>query len=688
MPWLKLARFGLNWTAKGCLRHDANVIGVTGCEIDYDGERIGFDEAVAALRAANIEAVLYTSPSHTRAKPRWRILCPFSRELPPGDRVKMVARLNGLFQGAAANGESFALSQSFYYGSCNGHPVETAILRGTALDLCDALDHTAKGKADFAKGNDEAKADPVHVDWDNAAALDLDALPVTQRLKDLIHTGTVPKRYKDDRSRLLMAVACGLVAAGCDDATIAAAFKASPVARAHINEQAQPRTYIERQIARARVAEKVKPSDARTVIHFVATDPKGMARKGEAALIAASVELFQQNGKLMRIVRLADAQTTHGIHRDAGAVVLMPATIAWLRAEMMSAARWVTSKMNADGVVELVDVVLNRDVPETYLNMVGEWTVPVLRGIVETPTLWRKGDDFVLLQIPGYDREAGLYYEPGGTVFPEINPSPTDEEAVGAIESVLTLFQEFPFVPDDAGEDWEPGDAPGSVPSASRSVALSALLTGLIRRDMEAAPLHGFDATTAGTGKGFLVRIISTILTGRRAAAMPWVREVNEQRKRLLAVLMEGDPVVLLDNATEPIGGAPINVCLSEPIFKDRVLGTSGTAQPYTNCLMLATGNNLEFEGDFTRKVVRCTMDARLEHPFKREFKRDPLGEARRRRGEFVVAGLTILLGYLRTGRPKKGGGEAYRELRGLEPDFAKPWCGLGSPIRRRQSRR
>src|SRR5215831_11220832 len=41
LPWIKLAKFGDKKTDKGSLRHDANVITITGCECDYDGGRGG-----------------------------------------------------------------------------------------------------------------------------------------------------------------------------------------------------------------------------------------------------------------------------------------------------------------------------------------------------------------------------------------------------------------------------------------------------------------------------------------------------------------------------------------------------------------------------------------------------------------------------------------------------------------------
>ncbi|WP_431266888.1 hypothetical protein [Dankookia sp. P2] len=84
--WLKLASFGTGLTEKSSLRHDANVLAISGVEGDYDGEKVSFDHAVEILSKAGILALVYTSPSHTEDTPRWRILCPTSGELPPDRR--------------------------------------------------------------------------------------------------------------------------------------------------------------------------------------------------------------------------------------------------------------------------------------------------------------------------------------------------------------------------------------------------------------------------------------------------------------------------------------------------------------------------------------------------------------------------------------------------------------------------
>src|SRR5215510_9640104 len=96
LPLLMMARLGGQRTPAGSLRNDANVISISGAAGDYDGEQCPVLEAVDRLTAAGICGIIYTSPSHTPAKPRWCALCPYSRELLPTEHARMTSRLNGL----------------------------------------------------------------------------------------------------------------------------------------------------------------------------------------------------------------------------------------------------------------------------------------------------------------------------------------------------------------------------------------------------------------------------------------------------------------------------------------------------------------------------------------------------------------------------------------------------------------
>ena len=167
LPWLKLARFGDQRTDENCLRHDANVLAISGIEGDYDGGVVTVDEACELLAKQGIAAVVYTSPSHTEDAPRWRVLCPTSIELPPDQRAHMVGRLNGLL-GGILSGESFTLSQSYFFGSVKHNPSHRVeLIEGAPIDQHDDLDEGWIGKPQTqsrSNGSAGPQSGPLDVD--------------------------------------------------------------------------------------------------------------------------------------------------------------------------------------------------------------------------------------------------------------------------------------------------------------------------------------------------------------------------------------------------------------------------------------------------------------------------------------------------------------------------------------------
>src|SRR5262249_36796846 len=121
LPLLKFARFGSARTAAPdhSLRHDQNVLTVSGLEADYDGEAMPFSEAVARLESADIAFFAHSTPSYAPGKPRWRLLVPHAKEVTAADRARLMNGLNGLLGGVLSR-ESWVLSQCFYYGGING----------------------------------------------------------------------------------------------------------------------------------------------------------------------------------------------------------------------------------------------------------------------------------------------------------------------------------------------------------------------------------------------------------------------------------------------------------------------------------------------------------------------------------------------------------------------------------------
>ena len=133
-PLIKLATFGEQRTERGSLRHSANILTVSGVELDYDAGTVTPSDAAGLLALMGIEALVYTSPSHTSTAPRWRVLAPLSREYAPENRREFVGRINAALGGICA-AESYVMVQSFYIGRVDGVEYECIPVEGQCVDL-------------------------------------------------------------------------------------------------------------------------------------------------------------------------------------------------------------------------------------------------------------------------------------------------------------------------------------------------------------------------------------------------------------------------------------------------------------------------------------------------------------------------------------------------------------------------
>jgi len=279
------------------------------------------------------------------------------------------------------------------------------------------------------------------------------------------------------------------------------------------------------------------------------------------------------------------------------------------------------------------------DCPEkvaaTYLERIGSWRLPMLTGIVNAPTLRPDGS---LLDQPGYDRATGILYDPMGTSFGSIPELPTRDDARAAIAELKSLIAEFPFVDDP-----------------SRSVALSGILTTVIRRSISRAPLHALTAPVMGAGKSKLVNLASMVATGHEAPVIASGKTEEEMEKRLGAALIAGDVVISIDNIEHPLGGELLCQAITEATLSIRILGKSTNAAVPNNAAFFATGNNLTIVGDMTRRAILCSLDPQCERPELREFVyEDPIEIVRRDRARFVLAALTPLRAFHIAGRPQQ----------------------------------
>ena len=262
----------------------------------------------------------------------------------------------------------------------------------------------------------------------------------------------------------------------------------------------------------------------------------------------------------------------------------------------------------------------------------GEWRIDRAVGIITTPTLRQDG---TILSAPGYDPATRLYLAPDTLQLPTIPAKPNRQQAEAALGKLRDLLSAFPFV----GE-------------VDRAVALSGIVTAVVRGAMSVSPLHAIRAHTAGTGKSFLVDIASVIATGRLCPVIAAGKTEEETEKRLGSLLRDAVPIVSIDNVNGELGGDMLCQLTERPLVRIRILGKTETPEFETKATVFATGNNLTLVGDMTRRTILCSLDAGVERPELRRFEFDPVQRVLQDRGAYVAAALTIALAYQAAGSP------------------------------------
>jgi putative DNA primase/helicase len=353
------------------------------------------------------------------------------------------------------------------------------------------------------------------------------------------------------------------------------------------------------------------------------------ATDAENYLLAAGVEIYQRDGKLVRPIT---EDVSASDKRKTTAAALREVSEPYMRDRLCRHIRWLKHLRGEEMWVETNPT---KEIADTILGRAGEWKFPVVNGVISTPTLRPDGS---VLVTPGYDSATRLILvDP--LALPPIPQQPTREDALQACESLKALLIEFPFVDD-----------------ASRSVALSALITPVVRGAMSVVPMHIARAHVAGTGKSYLWDIAAAIATGRDAchviAAAP---KEEETEKRLVACALAGYALFSIDNVNgDLLGGDFLCQLIERPIISPRILGQSKSPLLVNVSTVFGTGNNIRIVGDMTRRTIVASLDAKVERPELRKFDFDPVEAVLADRGRYVAAVLTIVRAHISAGYPAR----------------------------------
>jgi hypothetical protein len=352
-----------------------------------------------------------------------------------------------------------------------------------------------------------------------------------------------------------------------------------------------------------------------------------LATRTQKMLIASRVPFYQRGGDLVRPI-IRDVKAAHG--RLTKTAQLKSVVPIFMRDTMCRHAHWERFDQRSGGWLKTMAPMT---VATTLLERDGVWGFPEIVGVIATPTMRSDGS---LLLKKGYDPTTRLLLI-GPPKMPEIPDQPTREDALKALALLEDLISESPF-------DDEP----------SKAVALSGLVTPVVRGGFAVAPMHVSSAPVAGSGKSFLWDMVAAISAGQRRIPVIAAGNAEETEKRLVGVMLSGQPLISIDNVNGELKGDFLCQAIEQHVLDVRPLGRSEIARIETGGVtFFATGNNITIAGDLCRRTITSRLDSKLENPQLRQFQNDPIGKILDDRGTYIAACLTICRAYIVAGRPR-----------------------------------
>jgi len=258
---------------------------------------------------------------------------------------------------------------------------------------------------------------------------------------------------------------------------------------------------------------------------------------------------------------------------------------------------------------------------------------------------------------PGFTRIApgwhkGLYYDE-----PEELRGLQPETNYEVIHGVLDdLVVDFPFKT-----------------AADKENSFGLLLTPIMAPAIDGnRPMHLLNAPLERTGKTKLVNeVLGGVIAGRDTPAMQITEREEEREKRILAMLLQGETLMHLDNLPAYIDSPALASLLTTKYFIGRVLGCSRNASLPNNLTIVGTGNNVQASGEIAKRIVPIMIEPKDAHPEARtDFKHPDIRAYVRQQRRLV---LECLLGmaenWIAAGKPKHenrlGGFENWSETIG-----------------------
>lgn len=417
---------------------------------------------------------------------------------------------------------------------------------------------------------------------------------------------------------------------------------------------------------RKRAASVHKRPDRSTLPQVMITPDEGQTNDQAIDALALLPNLYTRFGTFVRAVETKRRRPGEAEAYTKAEVKTV--TDPLLREYMSRAARWSEVKEDPHGG----DTTVAAHPPDWSVKAVqarGYYPdQPPLYHLAESPTLLHDGR---IIQEAGYDAESGVLCV--SKISVEVPEKLTRDDAIEASKKLLRLVAQVPL------------ESP-----AARSSFLAGMLTPIARWCFRGqTPVFMFDANKAGSGKGFMMNMISAVSLGRPCDHTVQTSDEEEERKFITSKVLTAQPIVFIDECDKPFGSGPLQGLITTGTWAPRLLGTNES--PAHDCYMVlyAAGNNVQYKSsDITRRICTIRIVTDLDDPEARTgFDIDDMpAYLEANRAELFEAALTMLRAWLQSGlkvTDLEGWGGRWgsfddwdRVVRG-----AIVFCGLADPI-------
>lgn len=275
-----------------------------------------------------------------------------------------------------------------------------------------------------------------------------------------------------------------------------------------------------------------------------------------------------------------------------------------------------------------------RQIAKMVLANKAHWNFKKISGVFSSQTIRSDGS---VVTDEGYDDATGiLFYEL--PKMPKIPKNPTKKDAAKALKILEGLLSEFQF--DD---------------EISFSVALSGVISAVVRPMFPVVPMHCINACMPGSGKSYLIDLIACIVLGHKIAVLSAGKSEEETEKRLFATLVSGQSMISIDNCNGDLYGDALCQVVERTKLLIRILGKTEVVKIDNKSILFATGNNVRFVGDMTRRVLMANLESKAERPELRKFKSNPIDKVLADRGFYIAQVLTIIKAFMASAEYKSG---------------------------------